>query len=444
MSRTPEDISNEEEVLHLGDYTICDWEAIDLPEAVDVDGTPLLMSEQTLLEGVECDTGETIILSVQPSGVHGSIGENKVLDVVDADHSCVKEVNPPVADECDEEEVFVVNGDTLVIGHKFSVPASDRRSLNSPQQLVEEPIVLNVRLEMERIMVDSLGGNALHAASHAIALFALVSREVFEPLGVTIRVSSVVMRQEYRQGTYSHSDFLSELLVQSSIPGAHFHVGLTTNVGSSTSIEEGLFRDVPRYAEFGPIDLAKAVVSTIQGGFLLLDRINVARQIARLMGAVPVASECRAACHESGGPQPSTPGTIYSGCHFCDGPDNVVMEFDSSNIELMAGNFAQYRLFNFDQVPVEENALEVSEEVQCFDSCISQNELVYNPFSFPCEFSCNLCWNHSDCLGLGYSSQEDCHTKLCPKSTKDQCLEECLIPVFEVLAQDCRATCEQC
>lgn len=444
VSRTTEDVSNEEEVLRLGDYTVCDWETLELP-VVDMDGVPI-QQDQILLQGVECDTGETVILSVQPFvGVQGSIGNNKVLQVIDADHSSLQEVHPHVVAE-EEEEVVVVNGDTLVIRHKFSVPASDRRSLDAVQQLVEEPIVLNVHVEMERVMVDSFGGNPEHAASHAISLFALVSREVFEPLGVTIRVSSVAVRVEYRHQTYSPSDFLQEIFLQNSIPGAHFHVGMTTNVGSSTSLPEGLFRDVPRYAQFGNVDLAKAVISNIQGSFLLLDRLNVARHVAILMGAVPVTHECRTTCQQSeGGPQPSTPGTIYSDCHFCDGPNNVVMEFDSSNIELMAGNFAQYRLFNWDQQPVEENSIAVSEDtVQCFDSCISQNELVYNPLSFPCEFSCNLCWNHSDCLGLGYSSQEDCRNNLCPKSTKDQCLEECLIPVFEVLAQDCRATCQQC
>jgi len=308
--KTQQQIRNGEGTLILGDYEICNWEAVDFDTHIPlmIDGKDegfFDVEDELLVQGYLCGTVQEVLLAIDEQGLHGSIlsSDNVVqITAIDEDHStlAMSDKGYPEFTESDKTEAADEKWKKYMASKH-----TDRREM---QALEPGSIDIHIHLDIDSHMVETYG-SAYAAARYGVELIAVVNRDAFVGLGFNLKVVSINARTSFLSQTSSTSAYLTALeRIPRPVNVNLVHSLSTRSLGGGIAYVGGLYTRLYCYG-----------VSEIYGNFARWDRYVVAHELGHNFGAdhthemSPQVDTCGFSC-------PSDPtGTIMSYCHQCNG-----------------------------------------------------------------------------------------------------------------------------
>lgn len=303
----------EEDVLHLGDISICSWELVPVEETVLVNGE-MFNFTTPVIEGETCDTGKLVILVIGTEGVHGNIGTTRVT----AESQFTSRLDE------EEQEGFPVYDESPKTRARADQWRHDQDKLSSilPRRrhlLTPGQVDIHLHLDLDQHMITELGRYG--ASQYAVQLIAVINRDVYHPLGFNLKVVSINLRDSYVSQQSSTSAYLDVIEAEGPLENVNLVHSLTTrSIGGGIAYLGGLY---------SPVRYGYGVSGSLNGEFHPWDLIVVAHELGHNFGAshthdmTPQIDTCGVSC-----PADPSGATIMSYCHLCSGGlSNVEFEF---------------------------------------------------------------------------------------------------------------------
>jgi len=310
MSQAQQDFQDQNEILHLGAFQICNWEQIVVSDTVLVGDQPITF-KSTIVEGEECSTGDVATLVMGEDGVYGSIGDVRVTA-----QSSTTSLFEPQGMSDGELPTYHESEKTRVREKQWKHDQAKIMSAQGPQEeggrrqlLNPGQIDIHLHLDLDQHMTDTMGDYG--AAQYAVELLAIVNRDVYYSLGFNLKVVSINLRDSYVTQSSSTSAYLDVIQAEGRPNNVNLVHSLTTrSLGGGIAYMGGLYSSTYCYGVSG----------SLKGYFGKWDRIVVAHELGHNFGAyhthdmTPQVDNCGNQC-----PADPSGGTIMSYCHTCPG-----------------------------------------------------------------------------------------------------------------------------
>eukprot|EP00494_Astrolonche_serrata_P002759 UN02765 len=344
-----DEIQSDSRVLHVGNFEVCNWTDLNnnvVNHDITINGEStsrddLIGSDTSLIRGELCDTEGSVVLTVNETGVSGTITEgdkNYTLSIVDSNTTNVaqrsgadKEDNYEAENRSEKMQEWENKWDALF--EEDASPSSGRSTSTL------EPGSKNVHLQIiiDQPMITDFGDNEYEAVVYVVKLIDLVNVELYYPLGFNLKIVDITILDSKVHSQANLNKYLDTIEKYDVPDNIHLvHCMSTRSLGGGIAYIGGLYDQRYRFGISG----------NLKGNFDLWDIVVVGHELGHNFGShhtheySPPIDSCGIKC-------PSKPsGTIMSYCHICSGGmKNVEAKFDSAvkeKISTVYGSFGYY------------------------------------------------------------------------------------------------------